>query len=351
VLTTSASDLKKSEQPLSKEEILSQLADLIGGERDDNRLDVVQVDGQVVLKIIKHCKEPEVTGQLLGLDFGTRLEVTNCFPLNIKIENEEEEDAKLSEYQLEMMKHLREVNIDNNTVGWYISTVLGSFVHDGFMELIDSQFYYQSNIPKSVLLLYDPLRAKQGSLYLKAYRLTDAFMDLFKNKDFTQENLIKTGLTFNDILDEIPVEIHNSHVINALLYELEDSFNSGLDFERLNLSSNPFLEKHLESLTETVDMLTQLQNKYQFWQKNMSKQDAQKAAYLLKKRQDIAQRRQAGEDINEGEDVNTIFKTPPQPSRLDSLLITNQISNYCKQINQHAGQSFSKLYTYAGLHK
>jgi len=111
------------------------------------------------------------------------------------------------------------------------------------------------------------------------------------------------------------------------------------------------LEKHLESLTETVDMLTQLQNKYQFWQKNMSKQDAQKAAYLLKKRQDIAQRRQAGEDINEGEDVNTIFKTPPQPSRLDSLLITNQISNYCKQINQHAGQSFSKLYTYAGLHK
>jgi len=131
---------------------------------------------------------------------------------------------------------------------------------------------------------------------------------------------------------------------------LEDNFNSGLDFERLNLSSNPFLEKHLESLTETVDMLTQMQNKFQFWQKNISRQDAQKAAYLLKKRQDNAQRRQAGEDINDEEDVNTLFKPPPQPSRLDSLLITNQISNYCKQINQHAGQSFSKLYTYAGLY-
>lgn len=38
---------------------------------------------QVVLKIIKHCKEnlPSlVTGQLLGLDFDGKLEVTNCFP-------------------------------------------------------------------------------------------------------------------------------------------------------------------------------------------------------------------------------------------------------------------------------
>jgi len=107
-------------------------------------------------------------------------------------------------------------------------------------------------------------------------------MDLFKNKDFTQEALIKTGLTFNDILDEIPVEIHNSHVINALLYEMDD-FNTGLDFERLNLSSNPFLEKHLESLIETVDVFTQEQNKFQFWQRNLSRQETQKAAYLQKK--------------------------------------------------------------------
>ena len=38
---------------------------------------------QVVLKIIKHCQEALpgfVTGQLLGLDIGRTLEVTNCFP-------------------------------------------------------------------------------------------------------------------------------------------------------------------------------------------------------------------------------------------------------------------------------
>lgn len=41
---------------------------------------------QTVLKVIKHCKEfsPSlVTGQLLGLDVGSVLEVTNCFPFPV----------------------------------------------------------------------------------------------------------------------------------------------------------------------------------------------------------------------------------------------------------------------------
>lgn len=39
-----------------------------------------------MLKIIKHCKEFSpalVTGQLLGLDVGSVLEVTNCFPFPV----------------------------------------------------------------------------------------------------------------------------------------------------------------------------------------------------------------------------------------------------------------------------
>ncbi|KAI8887804.1 hypothetical protein K501DRAFT_268419 [Backusella circina FSU 941] len=46
-------------------------------------LQSVQLDGLVVLKIIKHCRESypsDVTGQLLGLDDKGSLEVTNCFP-------------------------------------------------------------------------------------------------------------------------------------------------------------------------------------------------------------------------------------------------------------------------------
>ena len=51
-------------------------------------LRVVQLEGQVLLKITKHCTEHAstaavVTGQLLGLDVGQTLEVTDCFPFPV----------------------------------------------------------------------------------------------------------------------------------------------------------------------------------------------------------------------------------------------------------------------------
>lgn len=54
-------------------------------------LRTVQLYGQVVLKIVKHCQENSsatstalVTGQLLGLDVGQTLEVTDCFPFPVR---------------------------------------------------------------------------------------------------------------------------------------------------------------------------------------------------------------------------------------------------------------------------
>ena len=45
-------------------------------------------------------------------------------------------------------------------------------------------------------------------------------------------------------------------------------------------------------------------------------------------------RKAAGEEpLPEEDPSNPIFKPLPEPSRLESFLITNQISNYCNQIN------------------
>ena len=48
----------------------------------------VQLEGQVLMKIAQHCKDNAslntvVTGQLLGLDIDTTLEVTDCFPFPV----------------------------------------------------------------------------------------------------------------------------------------------------------------------------------------------------------------------------------------------------------------------------
>lgn len=49
-------------------------------------LTLVRIDGHVLLRIAKHCRgcaPALVTGQLLGLDVGTTLEVTEAFPFPV----------------------------------------------------------------------------------------------------------------------------------------------------------------------------------------------------------------------------------------------------------------------------
>lgn len=76
-----------------------------------------------------------------------------------------------------MMKSLREVNVDTNSVGWYRSAYLGSIFNE---SMIESQYQYQSKIEKSIVLVYDPLQsATLGVLSLKAYRLSDQFMETY----------------------------------------------------------------------------------------------------------------------------------------------------------------------------
>lgn len=48
--------------------------------------------------------------------------ISHCYCYVMKIREEDEEiEADGANYQLEMMRCLREVNVDNNTVGWSVS--------------------------------------------------------------------------------------------------------------------------------------------------------------------------------------------------------------------------------------
>ena len=68
--------------------------------------------------------------------------------------------------------------------------------------------------------------------------------------------------------------------------------------------------------------------------------------FLLKKKIEAQERERKGEEPRPEEDTSTnpLFKPIPAPSRLESLLIANQMQAYCQQINQFTGQSFAKLF-------
>ncbi|KAH7670408.1 Eukaryotic translation initiation factor 3 subunit H protein [Dioscorea alata] len=224
-------------------------------------LRVVQMEGLAVLKIIKHCKEFSpalVTGQLLGLDVGSVLEVTNCFPFPIR-EDDEEIEADGANYQLEMMRCLREVNVDNNTVGWYQSTLMGLYQT---VELIETFMNYQENIRRCVCIIYDPSKSNQGVLALKALKLSDSFMELYRNNEFNGDKLREKKVTWVDIFEEIPIKVSNSALISAFMTELEpDSPVAQCDFDRLQLSTSSFMERNLEFMIECMEDLSAEQNR------------------------------------------------------------------------------------------
>lgn len=162
------------------------------------------------MKVIKHCSQTfptTATGFLVGMDSLSTLQVTNSFPFptidlppsdshhDNNPNNQQNAASNLAAaaprakanaaYQVEMIKKLREVNVDANNVGWYTSANLGNFVN---LNMIENQYYYQKELnERTVALVHDLSRSSQGSLSLRAYRLSPAFMAAYKEGKFTAE--------------------------------------------------------------------------------------------------------------------------------------------------------------------
>merc|ERR1712086_446314 len=184
---------------------------------------------------------------------------------------------------------------------------------------------------------YDPSRTRTTGLALRAFRLTDTFMALYKEGKFTFDSLAGAHMSNTDVFQELTLTVRNSHLSSALLLELQDECGinaNAADFSRLELHTNPFLE-----------------NQMQHFERNLQRQKSAQQQYLLKKKQEAQIRLMRGEEALPEEELgsNPLFKPIPQPSRLESLLIANQMYAYCQQVNQFTGQSFAKLFLMQSL--
>lgn len=321
-----------------------------------SKIDYVQVDALVLLKILKQCQETgggaESTQGILtgmvqvqeGANGPKRIEVTNCFGLpninNIKGANTDFDEV-CTNLITDNLKNFRHLNIDHLIVGWYQSSLFGSFINKNFIE---DHFMYQSEIEDSIVLIYDPFKTQHGSLFLKAYRLTPAMMELQKKKDFSPESIKELKLTHENFLEELPVIIKNSHLVNSLLCEIQDMTPSSKKYNFLDLATSNVLEKNIRSLIENVDELTGETTKFLNYHKQLQKQNHAKQLYLQKREAENSARRARGEAPLPEEDINKIYKPIPPLSRLETLLISSQCKNYTQQINEFASQSFSTMF-------
>jgi translation initiation factor 3 subunit H len=319
----------------------------------------VQLEGLVVLKIIKHCQENfpmTVMGQLLGMDMDETLEITNCYPFMTQsanatagpdaLEHSQTFEANQLQYQRDMMLSVREVNIDHQVVGWFYSTgsQMGSFLS---AQWLDTQFSYQQSLSNIVCIIYDPVRTEEGTLCLRAYRLTEPFMQVYAKGDFSSLGFSREGCLSSGMIEEVPITLHNSSLINAALVDLEynDEFTGENDVElsRLSISDRPVLEQSMEFLICDLDTLGKEQSKYAYFVRNLVRNNGPALERIRKRRAENRSRAAAGQEpLPEDDDIAQVFST--ELPRLENKVLLKGLDSFVESIKHLASEGIVKQY-------
>ncbi|KAI8457680.1 hypothetical protein BY996DRAFT_4578083 [Phakopsora pachyrhizi] len=230
-------------------------------------VDSLTVDSLTVMKIIKHARELNVagssslaSGQLLGLDSAGVLNISDAFPLppgslTGGADSEERRGSKAAaRYTSSILPRLSALGADANIVGFYCSTVNGQHLSiPGFIEtLVSMQIDTVSNpAPKSVrfapgakksaggkgvALVYDVTSPVEGTLNLKAYRLSRNFIETYQSGRFDSRNLSNHKLATSNFVEEVPFTIQSSALLTAFLATLIASSSDSNSTKVLNSS-------------------------------------------------------------------------------------------------------------------
>jgi translation initiation factor 3 subunit H len=337
------------------------------------------------MKIIKHCSQTfptTATGFLVGMDISSQLQVTNSFPFpttEIPQPDSHHDNSNAASnlaaaaprakanaaYQIDMIRKLREVNVDANNTGWYTSANLGNFVT---LNMIENQYFYQSQLnERTISLVHDVSRSSQGSLSLRAFRLSPSFMTAYKEGKFTTEALQKSNLRYQDILHELPLTIHNSHLLTSFLHTLPTSPSSTpaqppslatLNKASLPLTPNlttaltltidPFLLQTTENLLESIETHNTELNNHQFYQRQLAREQAKITAWQQKRKAENASRVLAKQAPLPEDEWQRIFKLPTEPGRLESLVNSRQVEQYARQVDGFTAAVGGRMFAVRG---
>lgn len=285
---------------------------------------------QALLKIIQHASDMSpspVSGQLLGMpqEEGI-LEVTDMFPFAAALADTEEEQES---YLLDMLKCLRDVNVDHTAVGWYQSVALDAPIQPAFVE---NQVAYQTAIPNSCFLVYDHLRSAQGPPCLRAFRLRDAYMracrDAQRSASGRVAHSLLVDLVQEGIVEELEVKIAVSAVDKLLMASLEEagelpSPNVLGSENAAKLTVASLAQNLIVSLDESIAESSRVQH----YVRSVGRQQQALAAQQQKRRAENAQRVQAGEPALPEDELQLNLRGISDPSRLGLLLCTAQMKS------------------------
>lgn len=180
-------------------------------------------------------------------------------------------------------------------------------------------------------------------------------MSRFTNKT---PSLVSHRLTFSTILEEIPVKIRINPLLNSVFRALTKSHRSPLPsvlssevttsviaptYSTLNIGSVG-LTRNLEQLIEAVDNYKLEESNLAYLSRQIAREKLKAEQYVAKRREENATRRAQGLAPLPEENISRLFKIPPEPSRLESMLLLGQIDGFAKSLASGSSSGLVTMY-------
>ncbi len=155
----------------------------------------------------------------------------------------------------------------------------------------------------------------------------------------------------SSIIEEVPISLHNSSLINAALVDLEygDQFSGSNDVElsRLSISDRPVLEQSMEFLICDLDTLGKEQSKYSYFMRNLARSHSHVLERLRKRKADGRSKGPNGEAAPEDDDVIQLFEK--EPPRLENKILLKGLDTHVEGIKGLASEGIVKQFGVAAV--
>ena len=181
----------------------------------------------------------------------------------------------------------------------------------------------------------------------------------------TRCSLQKSKLSFRDILAELPISVHNSYLLTSFLHQMpsqpsdseielpnsltdinNDAIKAPLhpSIDSLDLAIDPFLEKTCDLLLESIESHYTDLNNFQFYQRQLGREQAKISQWQAKRKAENAQRTAAKQTLLPEDEWQRLFKLPQEPSRLEGMLNAKQVEQYSKQVDGFTANVSAKMF-------
>lgn len=179
-----------------------------------------------------------------------------------------------------------------------------------------------------------------------------------------RNSMQKSKMTYKDILVELPIIIHNSHLLTTFLHQLPVAppkkdlefpsslaeLNSQVDDLPLypnlemDLSIDPFLEKQCDLLLDSIESHYTELNNFQYFQRQLAREQTKVTAWKAKRSAENALRAANKQEPLPEDEWQRLFKLPTEPSRLEGMLNARQVEQYSRQVDGFTASITSKMF-------